>query len=200
MYFFFIADNYGDDLNGIYNLDSKIAKLIRELIQNGATIGVHGSYNSYNNLDHIINEKSMFSAFLEKYNIDHPVLSIRQHYLQIDYFKTLPFFLKAGYKFDFTGGYADYPGFRFGTSKSFYMWDNLNNKSTILIQHPLIVMEATLFAKRYLNFEYSSDVLNSVLKLKNNCLKYGGDFTLLWHNSHFNSKKDYMFFEKVISG
>jgi len=199
MHFFFITDNYGDDLNGVYSLDFKIAKLIRELINNGANIGVHGSYNSFNSLEKILGEKNKLNDFFLNHGIDCSVSSIRQHYLQINYFQSLPLFVMAKYRYDFTGGYADYPGFRFGTSKSFFMWDNKNICATSLIQRPLILMEATLFAKRYLAFDYSSDVLKFVMKLKKNCLKYGGDFIFLWHNSHFNSKKDFSFFEKVIS-
>lgn len=199
MHFFFITDNYGDDLNGVYSLDSKIAKLIRELIKNGSNIGVHGSYNSFNSFEKILGEKNNLKNFFLNQGIDHPVSSIRQHYLQVDYFQSLPLFVKAEYKYEFSGGYADYPGFRFGTSKSFFMWDNKQRCMSSLIQRPLILMEATLFAKRYLAFDYDTDVLKFVLKLKKNCLKYGGDFIFLWHNSHFNSKKDFLFFEKFLS-
>lgn len=199
MEFFFIVDNYGNPINGYYPLDNKIAKIIRKLLLFGAKIGVHGSYNSYRSQDLILNEKEKFENFLKNQSIDFKVSSIRQHYLQIDYSYTLPLFIKAGYKSDFTGGYADYPGFRFGTSKPFYMWDHSNRNKSTLLQRPLILMEATLFARRYLNLGYSNEVLNDVLKLKNKCLKYGGDFTFLWHNSHFNSKKDFDFFEKILS-
>jgi hypothetical protein len=199
MEFFFIVDNYQNPINGNYQLDNKVAKIIRRVLSFGGRIGVHGSYNSYKSLDLILSEKSKFELFLKSQNINFKISSIRQHYLQIDYSCTMPLFIKAGYVSDFTGGFADYPGFRFGTSKPFYMWDHSNLSKTTLLQRPLILMEATLFAKRYLNLNYDKKVLNEVLKLKINCLKYGGDFIFLWHNSHFNSKKDFDFFENILS-
>ena len=35
--------------------------------------------------------------------------------------------------------------------------------------------------------------------LKNKSLEYGGNFSLLWHNSHFRSTHDKPLFEKVLS-
>jgi len=34
--------------------------------------------------------------------------------------------------------------------------------------------------------------------LKDQCRKYGGDFTLIWHNSSFESDKDWKMYEEIL--
>ena len=43
-----------------------------------------------------------------------------------------------------------------------------------------------MIAERYLELGYTPEALDLMLTLKHRALRYGGDFTLLWHNSYFH--------------
>lgn len=59
-------------------------------------------------------------------------------------------------------------------------------------------MECSVIAVRYLGLGYSDQALDLMLTLKRWALRHGGDFTLLWHNSHFNHPKDWEFYQALI--
>jgi len=58
-------------------------------------------------------------------------------------------------------------------------------------------MEGSLFGKNYMNLSHE-EALAYAKKLKDQCRKYGGDFTLLWHNSSFQSERDWGVYEELI--
>jgi len=51
-------------------------------------------------------------------------------------------------------------------------------------------MECSVIAEGYMNLGYSSQALELMLQLRRAALRHGGDFTLLWHNSHLLSRRD----------
>ena len=59
-------------------------------------------------------------------------------------------------------------------------------------------MECSITAKRYLNIKNEDKALAIIKNLKNKCKKYGGTFTLLWHNSHLEYLKDRNLYKKSI--
>jgi len=50
-----------------------------------------------------------------------------------------------------------------------------------------------------LGLGHSPAAFDLMMELKRKALKYGGDFTLLWHNSEFLRKKDKLFFEGLLA-
>jgi hypothetical protein len=60
-------------------------------------------------------------------------------------------------------------------------------------------MECSVIADRYMGLGYSDEAMNLMLSLKEKSLAYGGDFTLLWHNSHFSTEWDKKFFTDLIA-
>lgn len=95
--------------------------------------------------------------------------------------------------------YADRPGFRFGTSNEFSMWGWQSQAKLKLKQRPLVVMECSVISDSYMGLGYGKEAEALMLQLKQTSLARGGNFALLWHNSHFQSLLDKTLFEKVLS-
>ena len=57
-------------------------------------------------------------------------------------------------------------------------------------------MEVALLDRQQLSRE---DALDSVLSLKRRCELFGGDFTLLWHNSRLLLRKDRELYREILS-
>ena len=79
------------------------------------------------------------------------------------------------------------------------MYDLLNRKPLRVKERPLIVMECSVIADRYLGLGYTDQALDLMLTLKCRALRYGGNFTLLWHNSHFSYPKDREFYQVLVA-
>lgn len=58
-------------------------------------------------------------------------------------------------------------------------------------------MEGTLLRQDYMNMLYE-EAFDHAKMLKDNGRKYGGDFTLLWHSSSFQSERDRKVYEDII--
>lgn len=78
------------------------------------------------------------------------------------------------------------------------MLDILNIKKLAIKQRPLIVMECTIINNMYMGLGYSQEALKVMKDLKQKCFKYNGNFSLLWHNSHFKTKDDKKMFEEIV--
>ena len=106
--FFFLNESrkeWSPNFMGRYNIQSgKVKRIIRELDQNGWEIGLHGSYDSYCNLELLRQEK----AILEEI-VGHSVVSTRQHHLNYDK-RTWLIHKSIGIKYDSTMGYSQAVG------------------------------------------------------------------------------------------
>jgi len=121
------------------------------------------------------------------------------HYLRYKIEKTPYSLCEAGIKCDSTLGYADTIGFRCGTCFEYPMFDPINKKEIGINQLPLLAMEDAVLYKEYMGFEYTPEALNSFLEIQNKCKLVDGNFTLLWHNCHFNNLKDWEFYNNIIN-
>ena len=172
--FFFLTDG-----NSAYEKISRYKKstysaLIKS-INTKAFIGIHPPYEAAMDMHAMaaaVNYYPSISGFS-------PTLS-RQHYLRLKLPTTYRLLIQQGITHDFTMGYAERVGFRAGTARSFYWYDLLNEKTTSLLLTPLVAMDVTL--KNYMSLSPTQG-LQKLLKLKNTIEQYGGNMTLLWHNS-----------------
>jgi hypothetical protein len=194
--FFFIPDSK-QPMNGCYDLeDKKILLLIKKITSRGHSIGLHGSYQSYSDRDILLNGKEKLYSVLNSIGISEPLIMNRQHYLRWDV-KTTPDLLEeAGVDIDYSGGYADHAGFRYGTSKQFNLWSWKQKRMLNVVEQPLVIMECSIFD--YQNLTYCDDTMNYLINLKKASMGYGGNFQLLWHNSYFMKPYDKNFFEMLI--
>ena len=105
---------------------------------------------------------------------------------------------QASFQYDSTLSYADRPGFRCGTCHPDSMFDPLAQLPLRLIQRPLIAMECSVIAPRYLGLGYGDESLALFDNLKQRCQAVGGQFTLLWHNTHFTTAADWNLYHQVL--
>ncbi|MDC0994014.1 polysaccharide deacetylase family protein, partial [bacterium] len=196
--FYFIPSSK-EPQNGCYEItDKRIIKLMQKIDARGHEIGVHGSYQTYQDKLKMARQKELVGKVLERAGIKQIIKGNRQHYLRWDSAFTADYLDAAGFEYDTTGSYADRPGFRYGTSKEFRMWGWQSQSKLKIKQRPLIVMECSVLDDTYMGLGCGRD---SELFMKNLALasqKYGGNFAILWHNSYFKHKGANELFEKVL--
>ncbi|MDX1653209.1 MAG: polysaccharide deacetylase family protein [Brumimicrobium sp.] len=148
-------------------------RLIRKMTS-FAEIGLHPSYKSNDFPDSLLKEKERLRSILGK-----EIFSSRQHFLRLKLPVTYERLIKAGFKHDYTMGFADHTGFRTGISRP-YKWFNLaSNSETELIIHPFAYMDGTLNEYRGLTVEESKVHIGELIDEVRN---FGGDFVFIWHN------------------
>jgi hypothetical protein len=101
--------------------------------------------------------------------------------------------------YDSTMSYADRPGFRCGTCFEYPAFDVVTDQFLCLRVRPLVAMDCTVVSERYLGLGSTEAAYNKFNELKSKCKKVGGIYTHLWHNSFFNSPKDFNIYRRLIS-
>lgn len=197
--FYFIADHSAGSIDGTYEIDEpRVLDLLRKIADRGHEIGMHGSYNTFRDASQIARERSRLASACYNVGLEVALEGNRQHYLRWDVAETPDHLDAAGFSYDTTGSFADRPGFRHGTSRPFPMWSWRNNAPSRLRQAPLVLMECSVMSKSYLGLQHSEAAFDLMMRLKSRALKYGGDFTLLWHNSELLTRKDRAFVEGLL--
>ena len=130
--------------------------------------------------------------------ISQEVLGGRQHFLRWSSPVTARNLQAAGIFYDSTLSFADHAGFRCGVCYEYPLYDVLERKEIDLIERPLVVMEKTVFDKEYMGHSCGPDGLNVLEKLKENCYRFDGDFTILWHNNQFPDSQAMEVYQTII--
>lgn len=194
--FFFKAQVTGEP-DCTYDFDDAGVRRSIELIKTaGMNIGLHGSFESYNQPERFSQEKNRLEEICQS-----PIDSCRQHFLrftlqrdlcnytvlnkqslsslEVHHRNTLQVWQSAGIRHDYTLGYAEQPGFRCGTCHSYPLYDLDNDCLTEVFEHPLIVMDGSLFDYLQLDAEHSIALISQLIK---RCKAVEGNFIMLWHN------------------
>jgi hypothetical protein len=161
---------------GYYDIrDPRIITLMNEIRNRGHQIGLHPSYNSFNDPLKIDKER----RDVEKYSGIH-VKASRQHYLRFAVPETWRHLHRAYIKEDSTLGYAAEPGFRCGTSRPFPVFDIHQQKELPLIERPLLIMDVSLKLYKQFSIEESKAYCKTIV---DQVKKHNGELVILWHNS-----------------
>lgn len=196
--FYFIADHSAGAIDGSYRLEEpRVLRLLGEIAARGHEIGMHGSYNTFRDGVQIRKERERLAAACEASGADGRLPGNRQHFLRWDAGETPDHLENAGFEYDTTGSFADRPGFRYGTSYPFVMWSWRAKAPLALRQHPLVLMESSVISRTYMDLGYSDEAWRLMTRLARASMRRGGDFTLLWHNSHLLTDEDWQFFEAL---
>jgi hypothetical protein len=197
--FYFIAGHTAGEIDGTYEIfETRILALLSQISRRGHEIGLHASYNTFRAPESISNERLRLVAACEKAGLNIAIEGNRQHYLRWDASQTADHLDKAGFRYDTSGSFADAPGFRYGTSRTFTMWSWQTMSSLSIKQRPLVLMECSVLSKSNLNLGYTDKSLSFMKQLRYQALRFGGDFTVLWHNSHLLSNSDREFFCEIV--
>lgn len=95
--------------------------------------------------------------------------------------------------------YRNCPGFRCSTYFEYLALNPIMKEILKIRIRPLIAMECTIIADRYMGLGYGQEALEKFQSLKDKCEKVGGMFTLLWHNSHFMDDTDRHFYQYLLN-
>lgn len=167
-----------------YKIDEvKSLKLIDKIKKRGHIIGIHPSYNAYNDFEQFKKEKNL----LEK-TIGQKIVEGREHYLRFEVPTTWQVWEDNGMEVDSTCGYADKEGFRCGTGDEFSVFNVLTREKLKLKERPLVFMDDNHCS--YNKIINQNDSFNSVSVLIVKAQKYNSFFTLLFHNSIFTNGKN----------
>ena len=188
--FFFMASEK-DPVRFRYHIEDVTAE-IREIVDSGWEVGLHGGYYAYNDPFEILREKRRLEEVLGK-----KVIGYRNHYLRFKIPETWQHLAQAGFKYDATFGYNNAVGYRNGLAHPFKPYDLSVDREIDILEIPLNIMDSAL-----LNIEKSFREAWSITKdLMDKTEKYNGVLCVLWHNNSFNSpyKCGYeKFYEKIL--
>jgi len=196
--FYFITKKTSNRDDSFDFSSKEVVELLRCIRSRGHEIGLHPGYNCFDNKKNFKASANNFRKGLALAGIKQDIMGGRMHYLRWDVFQTPQLWEAEGFNYDSTLSYADRAGFRCGTSKEFTMFDLVNCKPLALKQRPLINMECTIISSRYENLAYSEKAIQHFRHFKKLTRKYNGSYTILWHNSHFDTLKDKEFYRELI--
>lgn len=162
--------------------EKKAKKIIQNIKMRDHFIGIHPSYNAYNNTELLAKEKKVLENIVQK-----EIVEGREHYLRFEVPKTWQIWEDNGFLLDSTCGYADQEGFRCGTGDTFSVFNILTRKKLALKERPLIFMDDNHQTYNNLTLEIS---LKKISKLITYAKKYNMQITFLFHNSIFTNDKN----------
>lgn len=175
-----------------------IRRLLRRIHERGHEIGLHPSYDTYAAPGRIAEEAARLREVCGEEGIVQDGWGGRMHYLRWRTPATLYEWETAGMAYDSTLGYADRPGFRCGTCREYGAFDPVRRAALRLRIRPLVAMECTVMAERYMGLGCSPAARDEFLRLKRACRAVGGSFTLLWHNSELATEESRALYEEVL--
>ena len=181
-----------------YSVDHPyIRQLIKDIHQRGHEIGFHPSYITYNDQAQTRKEYERLRKVCEEEGIKQEHWGGRQHYLRWQVPVTWRNWAEAGLDYDSTLSYADHAGFRCGVCYEFPVYDLEQRKTLDLVERPLVVMEGSVLGEQYMGLN-GQVALDYMLHLKRLCQQFDGDFTLLWHNSSFDTPPIWKMYSSVL--
>ena len=177
--FYFIPENPDPRLDNRVSLDDPRLRALREIHARGHEIGIHPGYQTYRHPEALARSVATLRRVLAEEGIDQPRLGGRQHFLRWETPTTARLWDDQGLDYDSTLSFADRPGFRCGTCREYPLYDLHQRRPLRLREPPLIVMECSVIAERYLGLGYSDQALALMQGYRDTCHRFGGDFTLL---------------------
>lgn len=155
---------------GRYNIcDPQIINLIKWLDKNGWEIGLHGSYNSYCDINLLKKEKDVLENIL-----GHKILGVRQHHLNRND-KTWEIQNAIGFKYDSSLGSNDTVGF---IDNRIAPFNPLNNEFVVF---PMVIMDKT-----FMDHDNSWEELDKIINI---CEREKAVLVICFHNHVFNEKE-----------
>ncbi len=155
-------------------------RLIEELSDAGAEIGLHGSYTAANDPTQIERELRVLRELGAR------VTGQRYHYLRVDPHRNLRDVETADLRYDTTLGFPDALGFRAGIARPFRPWDIDRDAPMDLVEVPLAAMDVTLAEPRYLGLSVRA-AWPRLERLLDWAAVDGAGFAILWHPDRFDA-------------
>lgn len=183
--FYFICGRTDPARDTIYDTeDHRIRALMRHIHERGHEIGLHPSYGTYRAPELLAGEAARLRRVCAEEGIEQSGWGGRMHFLRWETPTTLHGWEQAGMTYDSTMSYAELPGFRCGTCHEYPAFDPVADRQLRLRIRPLVAMECTIMAPRYMGLGDGQAALDKFTQLKRACHSVDGCFTTLWHNTY----------------
>ena len=173
--------------------------LMRRIHKRGHEVGLHPSYNTFQTPKQIRFEADRLRHVCAEEGIEQTSWGGRMHFLRWEHPTTLRAWDEAGMDYDSTLGYADRLGFRCGTCYEYPAFDPVTQEQLCLRVRPLIAMECTIMADRYMGFGKSEATRQKLAQMKDRCRAFEGCFTLLWHNSQLTDSRERQIYLDILA-
>ena len=176
---FYFLDRGISHSDASYSFSEVRMKNLYAFLQNeNCEIGLHGTVESIYSLEKM---KSSLTKLEQASGLK--IIGIRQHRLLWDHPQTANIQKAVGFHYDTTLGFAAHQGFRNSYCYPFKLYNFEKDETINLWEFPLNVMDVTLFF--YQNYS-TSEAAKKITEIIVEVQKFGGIFTLLWHNSFFD--------------
>jgi hypothetical protein len=169
------SNSYASSRDVLYDIKNKKFKKVFDLLnENDFEIGLHASYNAYQDADRFVLEKCK----LEK-AADCEVSGLRHHYWHMGPFpeKTMRMHEAAGFKYDSSLAFNDHIGFRKNIALPYYPWIDEISRPVNVMQIPMFCMDGNLFPR----FDNSQDAFLEIKRHIDVIKKYNGIGIIDWH-------------------
>jgi hypothetical protein len=154
---------------------------LKQLVNEGFEIGLHGSYGSATEEPLLKKEKEVLEEIM---GID--VTKVRQHWLKYEEKKT-PYLHNQHFKYDSSLGWNDRMGFRSGTASQYRPYNHEAQKPFNFLVTPQVVMDSHLFDyglnRAEFHMQKALSILTEVKKIKSPFVSFS------WHQR--GASKDY---------
>jgi len=172
--FFFLKQEDRFD-NSLYKFHfKKIKALILSIEEQGFEVGLHGTMRSAYDLENLLRQKK--DLYME---LGHHPKGIRQHYLRFFHPQTFQIQQDTGLIYDTSLAFAEQDGYRNGYCFPFHPYDFENDQMMDVWEIPLVMMEVSVLQYRKEGFP---ELRKLALHYASEARKFGGIFSLLWHN------------------
>ncbi|HKP16922.1 MAG TPA: polysaccharide deacetylase family protein [Gaiellaceae bacterium] len=172
--FYFIPDD------APYSLDEpRIRELLRRIHLRGHEIGYHASYHAFQDAERTQREFERLLAVCRAEGIKQDHWGGRHHFLRWEP-ATWAAWEEAGLAYDSTVGFTNRPGFRAGACFEYPVFDLHARRELRLHERPLVLMDTPTLDRQELPDE---ELVHLIDRLRDQCRRYRGDFTVLWHNN-----------------
>jgi hypothetical protein len=183
------------NIDGNYEIsDEYFLELLSEINKRGHIIGIHPSYETFDNFQLLFCQYDKLKKILNKLEITSTELGGRQHFLRWRNPETWQIWEDCGLKYDSSLGSESFMGFRCGTCFEFPVFNLLTSKSLRLIEYPLLVMDICAFKTK--SKQIREDAILDISKI---CRYYNGNMTFLFHNNYAVTKIQKASYEHLIS-
>jgi hypothetical protein len=196
--FHFFGERTGLPIDAEYEpSEPRIREVLRRIGERGHEIGLHASYGSPRDPEMLRRQLERLQAACAVAGVEQEEWQSRQHYLRLETPATWRALEEAGLACDSTLGFSSMGGFRAGCCYEFPVYDLQARRTLRLRERPLVAMEVALLDRQGLSHD---QVLKRIATLRERCRLFGGDFTLLWHNSRLQTRADRETYEAIVLG
>lgn len=180
------------EFNADYNLeDEDVVNIINKIIKLQNDVGLHIPFKTRDSDK--IKEKL---EYLKKVNKASKKIS-RAHFLKYNIEKSPKDYYLSGIETDCSFGYSTCEGFRNSYCFPFMPFDHKKQEIIHILEIPLTLMDTTTLVHKKMTYD---EIFNSTEILLEEVRKFGGVFSLLWHNTTFDETYNpniVMFYEQL---